>query len=158
MKNYIYAMLAFLLLSCSLTQSTQTKPTKKTLKGTWEVTNIKSVGNNGVAIDDLFGLANSSCFKGSEWVFVPSNGSGKFTLLNTSQCESSSNPIDWSLHEPGDGTFQFQFKYANNNRGYGSKIDQLNANSMIMRVATTYKGKPITVVLTFNKISEEINM
>lgn len=158
MKNYIFVILAFLLLSCSLTQSSESKLTKETLKGSWEIINVKSVGNNGVAVDDLFDIANSSCFKGSEWVFVPSNGSGKFTILNSSQCETSNNKIQWSLHEPGDGTFQFLFKYVDSTKkGYGSKIDQLNAKSMIMQVSSTFEGKPVSIVMTFNKISEEIN-
>ncbi len=165
MKNFIYATLAFLLISCSITKP-ETKQSKKTLKGTWEVVNIRFVSDKGMNKASLFDLVDVNCFKGSEWVFIPENGRGKFTILNSGQCENSINRIHWSLHEPGDGTFQFQFKYVdtknnpinNENRGYRSKIEQFDTNSMIMRIATTFEGNSFEIAMTFNKTSEEINL
>lgn len=165
MKNYIYAILAFLLISCVVAQ-TESKPSKKTLGGNWEVTNIKFTGDSGLYKVDLFDLVDSDCFMGSEWVFIPENGEGKITILNSDSCENKIDKIQWSLYEPGDGTFQFQFKYVdvvddqinNFNRGYRSGISQLSSNTMKMNVIANVNGKPFEVEMTFNKISEEINL
>ena len=164
MKKVLFIARAFLVFSCSSTKSgsTSTKPSKKLLKGTWEVTNIRFVGDKGLYKANLFDIADSACFKGSEWVFIPNNGSGKFTVNSSAHCETSTNRIHWSFFDSGDGTYQFQFKFVDEknkpldaaNRGYRSKIDELNENTMIMRVATTYDGNPFDVVMTYTKVSD----
>lgn len=167
MKKLIYLTLTIFMISCSSTKSESSSSTpklsKKTLKGTWEVTNIRFVGDKGLYKANLFDLADSPCFKGSQWIFIPNNGSGKFTLNSSAHCEASTNRIHWSFFEPGDGLYQFQFKYVDEknkpldaaNRGYRSSIDNLSENSMEMRVATTYDGNPFDVVMTFAKVSED---
>jgi hypothetical protein len=59
-----------------------------------------------------------------------------------------------------------QFKFVNEknkpidpaNRGYKLAIDQLDAAAMEIRIATTYEGNPFDVVMTFSKVSEDINL
>ena len=160
-------LLSFILLflsSCSSTQSSsEAKPSKKTLKGTWKITNIRFVGEEGLFKANLFDMADSACFKNSEWVFIPNNGSGKYTINESAHCEPVATRIHWSFYEPGDGSYQFQFKYVDEknkpidaaNRGYRSNIDSLEENTMTMRVVTTQEGKEFDVVLTFAKISED---
>ncbi|MDH3321560.1 MAG: lipocalin family protein [Flavobacteriaceae bacterium] len=168
MKKLTYLVIAILLMSCGSSSSSSssessTKLSKKTLKGTWEVTNIRFVGDKGLYKANLFDLADSPCFKGSQWVFIPNNGSGKFDINASSYCEASTNRIHWSFFEPGDGTYQFQFKYVDEknkpldaaNRGYRSDIVNLSENSMEMRIATTYEGNPFDVMMTFTKVSED---
>lgn len=168
MKKLIYLTLAILVISCGSTKSgtsTDSSPkiSKKTLKGTWEVTNIRFVGDKGLYKANLFDLADSPCFKGSQWVFIPNNGSGKFDLNASSYCEASTHRIHWSFFEPGDGSYQFQFKYVDEknkpldaaNRGYRSDIDILTENTMEMRIETTYEGNPFDVIMTFTKVSED---
>ena len=170
MRKIVYIALAFLMFtSCSSSKTDSSgaeKPSKKMLKGTWEVTNIKFIGDKGLYKAFLFDLADSACFNGSEWVFIPNNGSGRFNINSSSNCEASSNRIHWSFYEPGDGTYQFQFKFVDEknkpidaaNRGYRAKIDHLDANSMTLRINTTYEGNPFDVLLSFNKVSDEINL
>ncbi len=166
MKKYYFGIMVLLFVSgCSVTQ-TSYEPSKKSLEGTWEVTNVRFIGDSGLYKVNLFDLVDSECFKGSEWVLIPDNGSGKLTILNSDLCENTINKIQWSLHEPGDGTFQFQFKYVgttnnevgNLNRGYRSKISDLNASSMKMNVIADVMGKPFELEMTFDKTSEEINL
>lgn len=163
-KALLFTFLIFLTMSCGSTQSSTTfKPSKKTLKGTWTVTNVRFVGEQGLYKVKLFDMADSACFKDSEWVFIPNNGSGKYTIMEGSQCDPLSTRIHWSFYEPGDGTYQFQFKYVDEknkpidaaNRGYRSSIDTLEENSMTMRVITTHQGKEFDVLLTFTKTSED---
>jgi hypothetical protein len=172
MKKLLYLTLALLVMSCGSTKSSggeavAAKPSKKLLKGTWQVTDIRFVGDKGLYKANLFDIADSPCFKGSEWVFIPNNGSGKFTINSSaSQCESSVNRIHWSFYDSGDGVYQFQMKYVDEknkpldeaNRGYRSNIDELNESTMIMRVATTYEGNPFDVVMTFTKTSDDITL
>lgn len=163
-KILYFFLLSFLLISCGASQSDTTfKPSKKTLKGTWAVTEIRFVGEKGLYKANLFDMADSACFKESEWVFIPNNGSGKYSIKEASQCEAVTTRIHWSFFEPGDGTYQFQFKYVDEknkpidsaNRGYRSKIESLTESTMVMRVATSYEGNPFDVVMTYTKVSED---
>ncbi len=169
-KILLFSFLTLLLVSCGSTGSTKSesaaKPSKKTLKGTWEVTNIRFVGEEGLYKALMFDMADSPCFKGSEWVFIPNNGSGKYSIKEGPHCEPVTTRIHWSFFEPGDGTYQFQFKYVDDknkpidsaNRGYRSNIDKLEADTMDMRVQVTYDGKPFDVVMTFSKKSEDFTL
>lgn len=168
MRKLLPLYVAILMLSaCSSTQTTTAeKPSKKTLKGTWKITNIRFVGEQGLYKANLFDMADSACFKESEWVFIPNNGSGKFSINQGSQCEAVTTRIHWSFYEPGDGTYQFQFKYVDEknkpvdtaNRGYRSDIDTLEDNAMVMRVKSSYDGKEFDVILTFAKVSDDFSL
>jgi hypothetical protein len=167
MKKLLFlSLFSLLIISCGASKSnTAAKPSKKTLKGTWQVTNLRFVGEQGLYKATMFDLEDSACFKGSEWVFIPNNGSGKFSLTGEggSQCEPVTSRIHWSFYEPGDGSYQFQFKYVDEknkpldaaNRGYRCNIDSLQENAMEMRVEVTYDGKPFDVVMSFEKISDD---
>lgn len=159
-----FSVILLFLSACGSTQSSSAeKPSKKTLKGTWKITNIRFVGEVGLYKAKLFDMADSACFKGSEWVFIPNNGSGKYNINQSTHCEPVAARIHWSFYEPGDGTYQFQFKYVDEknkpldaaNRGYRSNIDSLEENTMSMRVVTSNEGKEFDVVLTFTKVSED---
>ena len=165
MKKLLLLSLAVVFVtSCGSTQSSSaSKPSKKTLKGTWEITHIKFVGEKGLYKANLYDMADSACFKGSQWVFIPNNGSGKYTINEGSQCEGVTTRIHWSFYDPGDGTYQFQFKYVDEknkpidsaNRGYRSDIDSLEENTMLMRVKSTYEGNEFDVVLKYTKVSDD---
>ena len=166
MKFIARILILTLMFSCSSSKSGVSKPSKKTLKGTWEVVNIKFVGDKGLYKAFLFDLADSACFKNSEWVFIPNNGSGKFTTsATTSQCEVMTNNIHWSFFDSGSDSQQFQFKYLDADTkakkvttGYRGNIDSLTENTMIMRVESTYEGNTFDVLLTYSKVSDDITL
>ncbi|MCO4822041.1 MAG: lipocalin family protein [Flavobacteriaceae bacterium] len=168
MKKLVLIFLSAILFNCgSSKDTTSTKLSKKTLKGTWEVTAIRFVGEQGLYKADMFDFADSPCFKGSTWVFIPNNGSGKFTTnASPSQCDGAGSRIHWSFFEPGDGSYLFQFKYVDDknkpidpsNSGYRSKIETLTETEMSMRVSVTHKGNPFDVVMTFSKTSDDITL
>ena len=69
MKKAIYLCLSLLVLSCSATKTAggdqaTPKMSKKLLKGTWTVSDIRFVGEAGLYKADLFGVADSPCFQG----------------------------------------------------------------------------------------------
>ncbi len=170
MKNLVYLLMALFLVACAGTgggSSGPAKPSKKMLKGSWEVSNIRFVGEAGLYKANLFEIADSSCFKGSDWILIPNNGKGRIDLdVTSSLCSPSSHYIHWSFYEPGDGSTQFQLKHADakgnpvdaSGRGYRANIDQLNGGTMIMRVASSYQGNAFDVLLTLNKVSDSIAM
>ncbi len=167
MRTFFSSLLCIMLFSCSASKSvaTATKPSKKTLKGTWEVTNIRFIGEEGIYKAQLFDIADSPCFKGSQWVFIPNNGTGKFTVNNSSNCSETTQRILWSFFESGEDT-QLQFKLVDSKNkplsatksGYRMKIVDLSAATMETRIQTSQDGNPFEVVLSFQKSSEEINL
>ena len=170
MKRTIYfltfTLFVFLLSSSKAISENPIKSKKKLLKGTWEVTNIKFVGDKGLYKANLFDIADSPCFNGSQWIFIPNNGSGKFIVNSSAHCEASTHRIHWSYAESEDGTAVIQFKFVNEknkpldsaNRGYRVNLENLDTANMEMRVATTYEGNPFDVVMTFSKISKDISL
>ncbi len=169
MRNLFYLCLAAFIVSCSASKSgsaSATKLNKRTLKGTWEVSDIRFVGEEGLYKANLFGLADSPCFKGSDWVFIPNNGTGKFTIEPADRCQAGSRRILWSFNETGYGSTQFQFKYVDERNkplsgdrsGYRANIDALTESNMVLRVKTNYQGTAFDVVLTMNKISEDYSL
>ncbi len=167
MKISLFLTLAFLAMSCSGTKSTSGIPGKKTLKGTWQVTNIRFVGDKGLYKANMFDFADSACFKDSEWVFVPNNGSGKFTTsANGSQCGVNTSRFHWSYFDAGNGKTQLQFYLTDakgkridaGKSGYRADIDSLDTGSMVIRIPTTYQGNPFYVVMTFNKVSDNVTI
>ena len=167
MKKAIYLTLTLLIMSCSGTKSATGIPGKKTLKGTWQVTNIKFIGDKGLYKANMFDFADSACFKGSEWVFIPNNGSGKFTTTaNGSLCDVNTSRFHWSYFDAGEGKTQLQFYLTDakgkridaEKSGYRADIESLDSSSMVMRVPTTYQGNPFFVVMTFSKVSDNVTL
>lgn len=164
-KLLLVLILPLFLVSCSSTQSTsETSTSKKSLKGTWEVVNVEVIGDDGSQMPELFNMAEANCFKDSKWVFVPNNGSGKYSIESKDKCEPVATRIHWSFYEPGDGSYQFQFKYVDeynkpidtSNRGYSAQLKYVSPSEMNMRVTVNHNGKDIDVLLDFRKVSNEL--
>jgi len=169
MKNIFYLAIAMLIVSCSATttassQSSQMK--KKTLKGTWSLTNIRFVGEEGLYKADLFGIADSPCYKGGEWLFIPNNGTGRFSINGSERCQEGTHRILWSFYESGNGSTELQFKLVDaknkplsgDKSGYRMTVESLSESNAVFRVKVDYEGKPFDVVLTLDKVSNEVKL
>lgn len=166
MKKISSILIVFCLFSCGASKSGSELPGKRALKGTWEVTNISFIGAEGIYKAFLFDAADSACFKGSEWVFIPNNASGRFTTNGSnSSCSIVNYRIIWSFFE-SDNVKSFQFKYADErNRpqskdksGYRATINELSKTNMTITVPSTFEGKSFNVVMKFNKKSDNLNL
>lgn len=166
MKKITSILILFCLLSCGASKSGSELPGKRTLKGTWEVTDVSFIGEEGIYKAFLFDAADSACFKGSEWVFVPNNATGKFTTnASNSTCSTSNYRIIWSFFESGNNK-ALQFKYADErNRpqskdrtGYRATINDLTESYMSITVPSTHEGKTFNIVMKFNKISNNVKL
>jgi len=73
-------------------------------KGNWQISNISFPGSTYFVVNS-FQVADSKCFIGSTWNFIPNNNKGNITL-NQSDCTSFNSPIVWSIDKEG----KFGFK------------------------------------------------
>jgi hypothetical protein len=169
MKNTIYLVLAMLVVSCGSTTTATSQPAqmkKKMLKGTWSLTDIRFVGEKGLYKADLFGVADSPCFKGGEWLFIPNNGTGRFSINGSERCQEGTYRILWSFYEPGDGSTELQFKLVDaknkplsgDKSGYRMTVESLDEANAVFRVKVDYDGQPFDVVLTLNKVSNDVKL
>lgn len=166
MKKLTSILIIVVLFGCGATKNGSELPGKRTLKGTWEVTDINFIGAEGIYKAFLFDAADSACFKGSEWVFIPNNATGRFTTnLSNSTCNALNYRIIWSFFESGSDK-SFQFKYADEkNRpqskdktGYRATITELSESYMAVTVPSTYEGKTFNVVMKFSKKSDNLKL
>ena len=166
MKKIYVLFLVVLLTQCAARKESNGIAGKKTLKGTWKVTNIEFFGNEGTYKAKLFDYSDSACFKNSDWMFIPNNGSGKFTTaMSNSQCSVSTSRIHWSYYDT-DSNRYIQMKLVDNknkpidpmNRGYRIKITSLNETTMTTEMDVTSEGNPFTVKMTFVKTSTNVTL
>jgi hypothetical protein len=75
------------------------------LKGNWQITNVSFPGYDYLKVTS-FQIADSKCFIGSIWNFIPNNNKGTMTL-NSAGCTPFSSPIAWSINK--DGSFGLKF-------------------------------------------------
>ncbi len=166
MRNISILIISLFLFSCGASKSVTGEPKEKTLKGEWQISSYEFQGKQGTYKAKMFNLDDISCFKNSVWMFIPNNNTGKFTTSQgNSSCQIKTSRIIWSFVN-GVNSKLLQFKYVDTknkpidsmNRGYQLKITNLDANTMTANVDLDVEGKPFTVVLTFNKISENVNL
>ena len=166
MKKILLSLLIVFLTQCSARKEFNGVAGKKTLKGTWTVTNIEFYGTEGTYKAKLFDFADSACFKNSDWMFIPNNGSGKFTTTKAnSQCEVATSRIHWTYYDT-ESLRYLQMKLVDNknkpidpqNRGYRIKITSLNATTMTTETDVTSEGRPFTVKMTFQKTSSNVKL
>jgi hypothetical protein len=171
MKNTLYAVIALFIMSCSATKvaggaETKQKNGKKLLKGTWTVSDIRFVGEAGLYKADLFDVADSPCFKGGEWLFIPNNGTGRFSINGTERCSESTNRMLWSYIDHKDGTGEIQFKFVDEKNkplsstktGYSIAVESISESNAEFRIKTDYEGQPFDVVFSMSKTSKEVKL
>ena len=92
---------AVLLFSCKPKEVVTSKKTDyKTeagLKGNWTITSVTFPGSDYIKVNS-FQIADSKCFVGSNWKFVPNNDTGEMLLTKT-DCPSFSSPIQWYINK-----------------------------------------------------------
>ena len=113
MKKYlltgIFAIMLFLT-GCKSNSAAGTKVDRSSanlLKGNWVITSVTFPGSEYFKVNS-FELADSKCFEGSTWSFVPNNNKGEMSISN-SDCASFSSPITWYINKDN----QFVLKVLN---------------------------------------------
>lgn len=106
MKKFIlFLCLPILLLACKSTSHVASLSQKSDrvsqvgLKGNWQITGVSYPGSEYFKVNS-FQIADSKCFIGSTWNFIPNNNKGSMSL-NRSECPAFSSPIVWSIDKEG---------------------------------------------------------
>ena len=75
------------------------------LKGNWIITQVSYPGSDFIKVNS-FQIADSKCFIGSNWQFIPNNNKGAMSL-SAKDCPAFASSIVWSINK--DGLFGLKF-------------------------------------------------
>jgi hypothetical protein len=104
-KFLLLLTLSVLLFACKSsapttgTSSKIDRASQSAMKGNWQITNVLYPGLQYFEVNS-FQIADSKCFIGSLWNFIPNNNKGSL-ILNRSDCPSFTSPIVWSVNKDG---------------------------------------------------------
>jgi hypothetical protein len=161
MKKLLLASFLFaFLFSCKTTTKTTSFTAKtdggsqKEIKGNWQITNVSYPGSNYFKVNS-FQIADSKCFIGSNWNFIPNNNKGSMNL-NQSGCPSFSSPIVWSINKEGMFGLKILDAGIKSNKvvqGYMLKVANQTENSFQLIDIIDVGGQKTDVVYQFEKIN-----
>ena len=150
-------MMAGLLTACNVTKEART--IKKSINGSWTLQTVNTEGITAKFVAKVFNEADLNCFIGSSWDFIANNSSGSYTLVGgTTGCSTLQRNIRWSIYEPKDASKEFQFKRLDaknkpldDNNGFRLSVTMQGDNTMQLKSAITFEGKPGNIVYNFIK-------
>jgi Lipocalin-like domain len=149
MKKFLFlSMFVIALASCgSLDTKSQTG-----LKGNWTISSITYPGSDYIKVTS-FDIADSKCFEGSSWSFVPNNNKGTMSLSKAG-CPAFSSPIVWTVTKEGDLTLKITNgeKAKRVTDGYFLKMRNQTENSFQLIDNVSVGGKNVEVVYQFSKM------
>ncbi len=121
------------------------------IKGDWNVSNVSYPGSDYIKVTS-FDIADSKCFVGSVWNFVPNNNKGNMAL-NNSSCTSFTSPITWYINKDGDFVMKIinETKSKKVTEGYVLKVANISENSFQLIDKINVGGKLVDVVYEFQK-------
>ena len=70
------------------------------IKGDWQITQVSYPASDYIMVNS-FQIADSKCFIGSTWNFIPNNNKGSLRLKQSDKCSSFSSPIAWNIDKYG---------------------------------------------------------
>lgn len=134
------------------------RESKKSIKGDWTLTSIKSSAIGDLKIT-LLNDANKTCFENSWWQFVPNNNTGIYTLSGT-DCSAEQRYFTFTIDEIDESTglYNFLLKPTNQkgksetNAGFRLQLTALTDTNMQWQQTVNLDGKPITITMNFKKI------
>ncbi len=124
------------------------------MKGAWRIASVSFPGSDYIKINSFL-IADSQCFVGSQWNFIPNNNKGDMQL-NKSSCASFSSPITWYLNKDG----KFVMKIINENKakkvteGFVLTLANQTAVSFQLIDKANVGGKMVDVVYQFEKLNQ----
>ncbi|MCF8714393.1 lipocalin family protein [Joostella atrarenae] len=160
-KAYIFILLmSFVLTSCG-SLSKENRDNRKSLDGTWKLTNIDYQNNEGYFKSILFNDVSAKCFRGSEWFFRSNNSTGFYNILEPGSCAPGQRNIRWSIQDDANGNpTKFQFKFTDEKKndigggyGYVFQINSLSPEKMVISADAAVDNGSVTVVYEFTKIA-----
>ncbi len=143
--------------SCKSTSATETKldnSSQKAIKGNWVLSSVTYPGSEYIKVIS-FQLADSKCFEGSTWKFIPNNNKGEMALTQPN-CAVFSSPITWFVNRDG----QFVLKVLNAGEkakkvrdGYVLTVANQSDSAFQLIDKIDVGGKITNVVYQFQKVN-----
>ncbi|EPR72207.1 hypothetical protein ADIWIN_2707 [Winogradskyella psychrotolerans RS-3] len=155
MKKIALLCLTVCFLACG--SSKTVRQSKKTIKGDWTLTSIKSSAIGDLKIT-LLNDAEKACFENSTWQFIPNNNTGNYTLSGMS-CDTEQRYFAFTIDEVNEdtGLYNFLLKPTNEkgksetNVGFRLELTALSETTMQWQQLVTLEGRPITITMNFTK-------
>lgn len=155
MKKVILILISICFLACGTSKTV--RESKKTIKGNWTLTSIKSSAIGDLKIT-LLNDSQQSCFENSSWQFIPNNNTGIYTLSGT-DCSTDQRYFVFTIDEVDEATglYNFLLKPTNqkgksdSNTGFRLQLTSLTETNMQWQQIVTLDGKPITINMNFTK-------
>ena len=157
MKNLALSFCVFLMImSCG--SSKTVRDSKKTIKGEWTLSSVKSSAIGDLKIT-LLNDAEKACFENSTWQFIPNNNTGTYSLSGTN-CTTDQRYFVFTIDEVDESTglYNFLLKPTNkkgkseSNIGFRLELTSLTETTMQWQQSVNLEGKPITIKMNFTKI------
>jgi len=156
MKKIAILCLTLCFLACGTSKTV--RQSKKTIKGDWTLTSIKSSAIGDLKIT-LLNDAEKACFENSIWQFIPNNNTGTYTLFGLN-CSSDKRFFVFTIDEVNEdtGLYNFLLKPTNEkgksetNTGFRLELSSLSETAMQWQQMVTLDGKPITIIMNFTKL------
>ena len=160
-KFLLVLSLSVMLLACksskqaaSVTSAKTDRNSQKEIKGNWQITTVSFPGSDYLKVNS-FQIADSKCFIGSTWNFIPNNNKGSMSL-NQSDCPSFSSPIVWSINK--EGIFGLKIinpgvKSKNVTQGYLLKVANQTATSFQLIDVITVGSQNKDITYQFEKVN-----
>lgn len=159
-KFLLLLTLSVLLLTCKSsapttgTSSKIDRTSQSGLKGNWQITSVSFSGSDYIKVN-VFQIADSKCFIGSTWTFVPNNNKGSMSL-NQADCTAFSSPIVWSINK--EGMFGLKIvepgvKSKKVTQGFLLRVVNQTKTTFQLIDAITVGGQNRDVVYQFEKIN-----
>ena len=156
MKNIALILITFCFLACG--SSKIVRESKKTIKGDWILTSIKSSAIGDLKIT-LLSDAQKACFENSTWQFIPNNNTGHYTLSGLN-CEAEQRYFAFTIDDVNEDTDLYNFLLkptdekgkSETNSGFRLELTSLTESTMQWQQIVTLDGKPITINMNFSKI------
>lgn len=156
MKKILILTVTFCFLACGASKTV--RESKKTIKGNWTLTSVKSSAIGDLKIS-LLSDANRGCFENSTWQFIPNNNTGTYNLSGI-DCDSDLRYFIFTIDEIDEttGLYNFLLKPTNErgksetNNGFRLQLTSLSESNMQWQQIVNLDGKPITINMNFTKI------
>lgn len=149
MKKFLFLSLCVIgLASCG---SLDTK-SQSGLQGNWTITSVTYPGADYIKVTS-FDVADSKCFEGSSWKFVPNNNKGEMSISKAG-CPSFTSPIVWTVTKEGNFTLKITEgeKARRVTQGYFLKMRNQTATTFQLVDNVSVGGKNTEVVYQFQKM------
>ena len=156
MKKLALLCLTVCFLACGASKTV--RQSKKTIKGDWTLTSVKSSAIGDLKIT-LLNDAEKACFENSTWQFIPNNNTGTYSLSGLN-CATDQRYFVFTVDEIDEATGLYNFLLkpttekgkSETNAGFRLELTSLTETTMQWQQIVTLDGKPITINMNFSKI------